>query len=443
MRIVYIAAGAAGSYCGACARDAALTLGLRARGHDVTMVPLYTPLRTEGEAPSVERIFYGGINCYLQQVSGLFRRTPRPVDWLFDRPALLRIVQRYAVSTRPEDLGEMTVSVLSGAAGRQRKELDRLLDFLAAGPRPDVVSLTNSLLVGLAPAIKERLGARLACAFQGEESFVARFPPPHRERAIALMREQARAVDLFLSPGEAYAREMAGLLDVPPERIRVLRAGIDLRPYAPAPQRVRRPFRVGYLSRISPAKGLDVLAEAFIRLASSPGAEEAVLAVAGERVAGYAEFHAGVRARLKAAGLDRRLEDAGELDLDSKARFLQNCSVYCLPSRIEERRAVACLEAMACGLPAVLPERGAFGELIARTGGGVLVTPDDPAALAQALAGLKDDPDRADALGRAAAEGIRKFYSAGAMVADAERIYGQLAGVAAASGASVTSGARQ
>ncbi len=183
MRIAYIAAGAGGSYCGACTRDVALARGLTARGHDVLLLPLYTPLRSDLAHPGMGRIFYGGINAYLQQRFGLFRRTPRFIDWLFDRPALLRAVSRFAIETEPEGLGEMTVSVLRGTEGRQRKELEKLVAFLEREHRPDVVNLTNSLLSAVAPEIKRRMGVPLFCTLQGEETFVARLPQPHRDEA--------------------------------------------------------------------------------------------------------------------------------------------------------------------------------------------------------------------------------------------------------------------
>ena len=67
-------------------------------------------------------------------------------------------------------------------------------------------------------------------------------------------------------------------------------------------------------------------------------------------------------------------------------RFLQSLSVFCLPSRYAEQRAMACLEAMAAGVPVVAPRLGLFPELIGLTGGGLLVPVEDPAAVAEALA---------------------------------------------------------
>ena len=427
MRITYIAAGAAGSYCGACARDVALARGLTARGHDVLLLPLYTPLRSDLTHPGMGRIFYGGINAWLQQQSGLFRRTPRFVDWLFDRPWLLNLVSRFAIETRPEELGEMTVSVLRGTEGMQRKELEKLVDFLEREHRPDVVNLTNSLLSAVAPELKRRLGVPLFCTLQGEETFVARLPQPYRDEATALMRRHAQHFDLLFSPGERYAQEMSDFLSVPRERVRVVRSGIELEPYRSGGPRAREPFRVGFLSRVSPAKGVDILVEAFILLEQRrPG--RAVLSVAGEAAGSNKRLLRQLRSRLASQGLADRFEYHGEVDLAGKARFLKSLSAFCLPSRYAEQRAMACLEAMAAGVPVVVPKLGLFPELIALTGGGVLVPVEDPAAVAAALAGLMDDPDGADRMGRSAAEGVARYFSAQAMTEQTLAIYERAAG---------------
>jgi len=422
MRITYIAAGAAGSYCGACARDVALCRGLIARGHDVLLVPLYTPLRSDMPMPRAQRVFYGGINAWLQDRSSLFRRTPRFVDWLFDRPWLLNLASR-AIETRPEKLGAMTVSVLRGADGRQRKELEKLIVFLESGHRPEVINLTNSLLSAVAPEIKRRLGVPLFCTLQGEESFVARLPQPYRDEAASLMRRHAQHFDRLFSPGEAHANEMSEFLAVPRGRIQVVRPGVESATYRPAGGRVREPFRIGFLSRVSPAKGLDILVEAFILLAQRRPGKDMALSVAGEVIGSNSRFLARLRERIAAAGLTERFEYLGEVGLAEKVRFLQSLSVFCLPSRYAEQRAMACLEAMAAGVPAVVPRLGLFPELIGLTGGGVLAPVEDAGAFADALASLMDDPDRADRMGRAASEGVARHFSAEAMTARTLAIY--------------------
>jgi len=427
MRIAYIAAGAAGSYCGACMRDAALARGLIARGHEVLFLPLYTPLRADGPVPGLKRVFYGGINTWLQHRFGLFRKTPGFVDWLFDRPWLLNLVGRAAIETRPEELGAMTVSVLRGAEGPQRKELEKLIEFLERGPRPDVVNLTNSLLGGIAPEIKRRLGSPLFCTLQGEESFVARLPQQYRREAIALMRGHAQHFDLLLSPGEAYADEMSGFLAVPRKRIRVVRPGIELGSFSAPGRRPRAPFRIGFLSRVSPAKGLDILVEAFILLEwKRPG--RSVLSVAGEVSGPNKRFMKGLRARIASVGLADRFECLGEVDLAGKAHFLKSLSAFCLPSRYAEQRAVACLEALAVGVPVVVPRLGLFPELLQVTGGGVLVPVEDPPAVADALAAMMDDPTRWDARGHRAAKAVALHFSADAMTTRTLAVYQEALG---------------
>ena len=188
MRITYITAGAGNRHCGACNRDVGLARALIAKGCDVQLVPLYTPLHgADGELETAP-IFFGGINVYLQQHAALFRHTPRAVDRLFDSRPLLNWAASFAIETQPEQLGPMTLSMLRGRHGRQRKELLRLLDFLARGPRPDVVCLANALLSGIVPAVKERIPVPVACTREGGDDFVAAMPEPYRSEARARMR---------------------------------------------------------------------------------------------------------------------------------------------------------------------------------------------------------------------------------------------------------------
>src|SRR5262245_64562087 len=132
MKITYITAGAAGMFCGSCMHDNTLTAALVAQGHDVLLVPTYTPIRTDEPDVSQKRVFFGGINVYLQQKLSLFRHTPWFLDRLLDAPRLLRWVSRFAVKTQAQDLAELTVSMLQGEHGRPRKEVEKLVGWLAS-----------------------------------------------------------------------------------------------------------------------------------------------------------------------------------------------------------------------------------------------------------------------------------------------------------------------
>ncbi|HSQ18812.1 MAG TPA: glycosyltransferase family 1 protein, partial [Blastocatellia bacterium] len=171
MRILSITAGAAGMYCGSCLRDNALAAELMKQGHDVLLVPIYTPTLTDEKNVSQHRVFFGGISVYLEQHVPLFRHTPKLFDRLWDSETALNMVAKRSIAVDPKSLAEMTLSMLRGEDGYQRKELDNLIDWLKTEARPDVVNLPNSLLIALAGPIKRELNLPVFCTLQGEDLF--------------------------------------------------------------------------------------------------------------------------------------------------------------------------------------------------------------------------------------------------------------------------------
>ena len=415
MRVVHIIPGSGDTfYCENCLRDDGLVRGLRALGHDATVVPLYLPLSTGGQpAGDGAAIFFGGINVYLQQRFGLFRRTPRWIDRLFDSPRLLRWAARKAGMTDPQVLAETTLSMLRGELGRQAKELDRLVDFLRRDP-PEVVCLSNALLLGLARRIKRELGSAVVCLLQDEEGFVEDFPDPLRAEAWAELSRRAADVDLFVAVSHYYAQRMRSRLGVPPERMQVVPAGVDVGFFAPAGAAPEVPA-VGYLSRMCPEKGLDLLVDAFVMLKADKRFETLKLRVAGGWTAGDVPFIDEVRGTLGGAGLAGEAEFLPNLPAEARRSFLASLSVLSVPTRRPEALGLYILESLACGVPVVQPDHGASAELVGATGGGVLVRPNDPASLAEALEGLLDDPARARALGRAGRQVVEERFTVQSM----------------------------
>ncbi|MGD8236971.1 MAG: glycosyltransferase family 4 protein, partial [Armatimonadota bacterium] len=117
-----------------------------------------------------------------------------------------------------------------------------------------------------------------------------------------------------------------------------------------------------------------------------------------------------IRSAVTTHDLDGRFEYCGEVEFADKLRFLRRCSVFCVPSRLPEARGLAAMEAMASGVPVVVPDAGTFPEMLDLVRGGLLFPPGDAAALAAKLAHLMDDPEEADRLGRQGAEGVGVHY---------------------------------
>ena len=415
MRILSITAGAAGMYCGSCLRDNALAIELLARGHDVTLVPVYTPTLTDDANVSRRDVLFGGISVYLQQHSPIFRKLPRFLDRLWDSPRLIGLFAGRGISPDARFLGEMTISMLQGESGVLRKEFDKLVDWTKDEPIPDVVNLPNSLLISMAAPLKRALGRPLCITLQGEELFIDSLVPPYREQALALIRRQVRDVDRFIAVGEYCARFMSSLLEIPADRISVVPLGIPVDGYGPSgPPKGGphvHPFRVGYLARIAPEKGLRQLAEAYVRLRRRMNGAPARLEVAGYLAPDHRAYLENARAVLAEAGLQGEMTYRGELDRAGKRAFLRDLDVLSVPATYDEPKGMSLLEAMASGVPVVQPRRGAFVEVVGKTGGGVLVDQDDPDALASGLHSLWADAALRERLGRSGYEGVRKHYT--------------------------------
>jgi glycosyltransferase involved in cell wall biosynthesis len=304
----------------------------------------------------------------------------------------------------------MTISMLQGTNGVLRKEFDKLLDWVRGEPLPDVVNLPNSLLVAMAAPLREALRRPVCCTLQGEELFLNGLTAPYRDRAVALIREQARQVDRFIAVSRYCATFMSELLEIPPARIDVVPLGIRMDGYE------RRDgsddvFRVGYFARVAPEKGLHVLADAYVRFRRRIGSARARLEAAGYLGRAHESYLSEVRQLLQQAGLGEEFRYGGAVDRAGKVGFLRELDVLSVPATYDEPKGMFLLEAMASGVPVVQPRRGGFVEIVEKTGGGLLVEPDRPDSLADALYRLWSDRSLLRTLSSRAFDGVRAHYT--------------------------------
>ncbi len=387
-------------------------------GHDVVLQPLYTPVRTDGENLSRPRIAFGGLNVFLQQKFAVFRKTPRGVDRLLDNALLLRWLSRWSGRTNATDLGALTVSMLRGPSGRQAKELEKLLDQLAAEPPPDIVHLSNALLTGLAGPIRRRLGVPVVVSLTGEDGFLQSLPSPYKEEACRELIRCAADVDSFVSLTDYFARHMSDTFRIPRERIHVIPPGIHLSGYPAEPKAPRfraaeadhDEFRVGYFSRVCRDKGLHVLIDAVERIVSEDPARRIRLDAAGYLAPEDHGYLREINRRCQGSRLAGRFHYVGSPDRRGKIAFLRAADVICLPSVLPESKGLIALEAWAAGTPVVAPRQGAFPELAEETGAGTLYTPGNASDLAEALRALISEPCLVAEMGRRGWQALREHY---------------------------------
>jgi glycosyltransferase involved in cell wall biosynthesis len=417
MRILHVTAGAANMYCGSCMRDNALAAELKRQGHDVVLMPVYTPTLTDEENVSDGRVFFGGISVYLQQKSSIFRYTPAIVDrLLFDNNWALRRASQKSIGVTPQFLGEMTVDMLKGEHGPIAKEFRKLRNWLRTEAPFDVISLPFTLLIGMAESLRRAAPkSRIVCTLQGEDLFLEGLPENFRRESKRLIREAIPQVDTFIAVSGYYAAFMSGYLEIPREKIRVVPIGISLEGYSPAAKTRNDVVKIGYFARIDPAKGFHHLCEAFRLLRKRTGLPPLRLEAAGYMLPEHREYFAREKAAMEAAGLGGEFHYHGALNREEKIAFLQQVDLLSVPTEYVEPKGLFVLESLACGTPVVLPAHGAFPEILARTGGGILVEPRDAHALADSLENMICDPERRAALGAEGAEGVRRHYAAAAM----------------------------
>lgn len=431
MRIAFIAAGAGGMYCGSCLRDAALARAARALGHELLLVPVYTPMRIDGESPAERRVFLGAVEMYLSEKLPRFRRWGGPLGKLLGSQRILRWLSRFALGGRPDDMGRLTVSMLRGEEGSQRAAYEELAAWLRDHARPEIVHLTNALLVGLAPSLRSRLGVRVVCGLQGEDLFLEGLPAKYREEAVHILKDRATSVDRFVSASAYYADRASGLFDIPRARIDVVPSGIDVDVFGDPGatdegSRGSRPPTIGYFARIAPEKGLHVLVDAFTILARREGLGDVRLKVGGYLGGKGIAYASALGRRIALAGLASRVEILGTLDLAEKVRFFRSIDVLSVPTVYADPKGIFVLEALASGVPVVQPAHGAFPEILAATGGGLLHEPGDPEDLAEKLASLIEDPRLRIGLGERGRASVRELFTARRMAEATVDVYGRV-----------------
>lgn len=410
MRIAVLTPGTGSFHCGTCLRDQALARELRTLGHDVLFVPLYLPPTLDTADENTSAVFLGGINVYLQHHLAFFRKTPRWLDRIFDAPFVLGRAAKQAGMTQAKDLGPITLTMLQGENGNQVKELERLAQWLRDDIQPDVVLLSNILLVGLALRLKSITGAKVWCTLHGEDTFLDALPPNYRLLCWNEVVTRSSHVDGFIAVSQTYKDVMVSRAKLSPERVFVVHNGVDTDTYTPVTTLPKAPV-IGYLARQCFGKGLHSLVDAFINIRKHlPGAR---LIVAGTRIDSDIPYIDGIKARLRASGDYDAVTFYDNVTLSEKIALLQQMRVLSVPALYGESFGLYVIEGLSCGVPLVQPQSGAFPELAAATGGIELFDQSRSGEYEKAL--LEVLMNKAEVLGTRGRQAVLKGFSTKSM----------------------------
>jgi len=395
MKITYIVPGFGGTfYCGNCLRDSAFPKALKSQGHDSVTLPLYLPHSIEefsqqGDMP----VFYGAVNIYLKQNFKLFRRMPKWLYSFFNSPFILKYASEKSGSTRAEGLEEMTISMLKGEEGFQKEELEQLVYYLKHHEKPDVVHLSNALLIGLAAKIKEELNVPVFCSLQDEDVWINAMAEHYKPKLWQLMSEKAKDVDAFIAVSNFFKNVMQKNMNIPDTKLHVIPLGVD-----PALYKVnlpaKEPFSIGFLSRLNEENGFGILVDAFIKLKSKPEFANAKLILTGGKTTDDNSFIDKQLRKLQKNNVLNDIEFIEDFRTSALNKFFEKASVLSVPVIKGEAFGLYQLEALASGIPIVQPHLGAFPEIAETSGGGVIYSPNTADSLAEKLAEVLSDPTK-------------------------------------------------
>jgi glycosyltransferase involved in cell wall biosynthesis len=408
MKIVLLTPGTGSYHCGVCMRDNALAKELHRQGHDALMLPMYLPLTLDEDAASPGTpIFFGGVSTYLREKVPWLRHMPRWMDRVLSHRTLLRLVAgKAAARTGGPDVAEMTLSMLRGERGHQAAEIEELIAWLREHARPDAIWLSTG--VASRPRTTPQGGTRRPGArFSPGRGFFHRWSRRAVDRTGLVAARRAHARRRWLDrPESLFCRPHGSSHRLERGRPGPMDAGrSQWRGHGWLQRQPRSPRARHRLPRaVYPGKGLGLLVDAFITLKKRGRFPRATLRCAGSMTAADAAYVETLKARLKAAGVDQDVAWLPNVSREEKIAFLESLTVFSVPATYGEAFGLYVIEALAAGVPVVLPNTAAFPELVSATEGGRLFELEATAAesaerLADALESLLGAPAEARALG--------------------------------------------
>lgn len=357
-------------FCGSCMQDNTLARTLRLADVDAVLVPTYTPIRVDEEDVSDERVFLGGINVYLDSAVPGWKRLPAWLTRWLDRPSVIRTLARLG-STDASKLGSLTLDMLQGTAGPQRREIQEFADYLCDDLKPDVVLFSNGLLSGVLSALTPRFQGKILCLLQGDDIFLDALNARWRSRVIEQMQKNCGAFDGFLTHSDYYRNHMCDYLNLTADRFARIPLTIETEDPSSASGTVHRDRRtIGYFARICPEKGI----QNFLRAAETvlPKFPDAQVKIAGFLPSQHQKWFHQLLRKAQDAAPGRVHWLSSPATREEKFSIISSFDHLCVPTDYKEPKGLYVLEAALVGVPSILPDHGAFPELVASLNQGTL-----------------------------------------------------------------------
>lgn len=389
-------------------------------------LPLYLPPDSEDLRNGFEKeVFFGAVSMYLRERIKIFRKMPLFLEKIFDSTPLLRLAARLSGTTNSEGLEELTLNMIEGDNAFKPREVDRLVRYLKKEGEPDVIHLSNALILGLARQLKQRMNVKIVCSLLNEDDWIDDMAEPFRVRAWSLIAKETSYVDSFITPSKYSKDHFIKKTGVSGDNIHIVPLGFDPE-ISGSGREIPQTPSLGFFNRVSSHNGFDKLTDAFIEIRERDLVPGLTLHVCGGFTGVDKPFIAEQISKLKSKGLKQFVRIYPEFIGDKKAEFFRNVNVISVPVRKYDGYGFYLLEANAAGVPVVQPATGAFPEIIEMTGGGMIYKPDSHSALVDALVTLLNDQDLQEKYGNDGNRNVREQLSLSKMTGNLSAVYRSL-----------------
>lgn len=425
MNIVYLITGSGGSfYCGNCYRDMLFLRAIRkVSGISAKAIPLYLPPdKSNTDTGFDDKVFFGAISMYLREKVGVFKNMPAFFDKFLDFTPFLKLAARQAGATRTEGFEELTLNMIEGDNAFQPAEVKRLVKYLTENEKPDIIHLSNALIMGLARQLKKHMDVKVVCSLLNEDDWIEDMVEPFRSQAWELIAREAIYVDRFVTPSLYYRDLFMLKTGLDGTNIDIVPLGFDPEEHNLIRSETRPPA-VGFFCRVNKHNGFDKLVDAFINLKKENSIPGLTLNVCGGYTGDDKPFVSSQIKKIRELGFQKSVRIYPEFQGNKKAEFFNDVDVISVPVRKYDGYGLYIIEANSAGIPVVQPATGGFPEIIARTGGGITYHPDTVDALTEALSKILNDKNTREALGKAGYNGVRSELSLANMSEGLKNLY--------------------
>ncbi len=389
----------------------------------VKAIPLYLPPdRTSVDNSFDRNLFFGAISMYLREKVRLLRNMPSFFDKFLDSSLFLKLAAKQAGTTSTEGYEELTISMIEGDNAFRKTEVDRLVKYLMKEGKPDIIHLSNALILGIARQLRKRIKVKIVCSLLNEDDWIDDMAEPYRSRAWEMIAREAVYVDTFITPSNYYKNLFISKTGLKGDNLIVVPLGFDPEQFTITKNDLHYPS-VGYFSRVNHHNGFDKLVDAFIDIKTKGLIPDLTLKVCGGYTGADKPFISKQIRKIREHHLEKSIKIYPEFQGTKKIEFFQDVDIISVPVRKYDGYGLYILEANSAGVPVVQPATGAFPEIIEKTGGGIVYMPDTVEELSSNICKLLKDRELLSRLGNRGREGVKQELSLDKMSEGLSEVY--------------------